>query len=59
LPPRSGDAPLVPLQGPHQAGHRGTHGSGDRAAAEAFYRVTDAAYERRSVAVTSNLRPSR
>jgi hypothetical protein len=24
-------------------------------AAEAFYRITDAAYERRSVAVTSNL----
>jgi DNA replication protein DnaC len=28
------------------------------AAAEAFYRVIDAAYERRSVAVTSNLHPS-
>jgi DNA replication protein DnaC len=28
------------------------------AAAEAFYRVVDAAYERRSVAVTSNLHPS-
>jgi DNA replication protein DnaC len=27
-------------------------------AAEAFYRVIDAAYERRSVAVTSNLHPS-
>ncbi len=27
-------------------------------AAEAFYRVVDAAYERRSVAVTSNLHPS-
>ena len=27
-------------------------------AAEAFYRVTDAAYERRSVAVTSNIHPS-
>ena len=26
--------------------------------AEAFYRVVDAAYERRSVAVTSNLHPS-
>jgi DNA replication protein DnaC len=26
-------------------------------AAEAFYRVVDAAYERRSVAVTSNLHP--
>ncbi len=29
-----------------------------QAAAEAFYRVIDAAYERRSVIVTSNLRPS-
>ena len=29
-----------------------------QAAAEAFYRVVDAAYERRSVAVTSNLHPS-
>ncbi len=28
-------------------------------AAEAFYRVIDAAYERRSVAVTSNIHPSR
>jgi DNA replication protein DnaC len=28
-------------------------------AAEAFYRVVDAAYERRSVAVTSNIHPSR
>ncbi len=28
-------------------------------AAEAFYRVVDAAYERRSVAVTSNLHPSK
>jgi DNA replication protein DnaC len=28
-------------------------------AAEAFYRVVDAAYERRSVAVTSNQHPSR
>jgi len=27
-------------------------------AAEAFYRVVDAAYERRSVAVTSNIKPS-
>ena len=27
-------------------------------AAEAFYRVVDAAYERRSVVVTSNLHPS-
>jgi len=27
-------------------------------AAEAFYRITDAAYERRSVAVTSNIHPS-
>ena len=27
-------------------------------AAEAFYRITDAAYERRSVAVSSNLHPS-
>jgi DNA replication protein DnaC len=27
-------------------------------AAEAFYRVVDAAYERRSVAVTSNIHPS-
>lgn len=27
-------------------------------AAEAFYRVIDAAYERRSVAVTSNLHPA-
>jgi len=27
-------------------------------AAEAFYRVIDAAYERRSVAVTSNIKPS-
>jgi DNA replication protein DnaC len=25
---------------------------------EAFYRITDAAYERRSVAVTSNIHPS-
>ena len=32
--------------------------AGDQAAAEAFYRVVDAAYERRSVAVTSNLHPS-
>jgi DNA replication protein DnaC len=30
----------------------------DQDAAEALYRVVDAAYERRSVAVTSNLRPS-
>lgn len=30
----------------------------DQAAAEAFYRVVDAAYERRSLAVTSNLHPS-
>ena len=29
-----------------------------QAAAEALYRVVDAAYERRSVAVTSNLHPS-
>ena len=29
-----------------------------QAAAEAFYRVVDAAYERRSIAVTSNLHPS-
>ncbi|MGV9960341.1 ATP-binding protein, partial [Rhodococcus aetherivorans] len=29
-----------------------------QAAAEAFYRLVDAAYERRSVAVTSNLHPS-
>ena len=29
-----------------------------QAAAEAFYRLIDAAYERRSVAVTSNLHPS-
>ncbi|WP_381804062.1 ATP-binding protein [Streptomyces niveus] len=29
-----------------------------QAAAEAFYRVIDAAYERRSVIVTSNLHPS-
>ena len=29
-----------------------------QAAAEALYRVIDAAYERRSVAVTSNLHPS-
>jgi DNA replication protein DnaC len=29
-----------------------------RAAGEAFYRVVDAAYERRSIAVTSNLHPS-
>jgi DNA replication protein DnaC len=29
-----------------------------QAAGEAFYRVVDAAYERRSVAVTSNLHPS-
>jgi hypothetical protein len=28
-------------------------------AAEAFYRITDAAYERRSVAVTSNIHPSK
>lgn len=28
-------------------------------AAEAFYRIVDAAYERRSVAVTSNIHPSR
>jgi DNA replication protein DnaC len=28
-------------------------------AAEAFYRVVDAAYERRSVAVTSNIHPSK
>ena len=27
-------------------------------AAEAFYRIIDAAYERRSIAVTSNLHPS-
>ena len=27
-------------------------------AAEAFYRITDAAYERRSIAVTSNIHPS-
>ncbi|HEY3872172.1 MAG TPA: ATP-binding protein [Actinocrinis sp.] len=27
-------------------------------AAEAFYRIIDAAYERRSIAVTSNIRPS-
>ena len=27
-------------------------------AAEAFYRITDAAYQRRSVAVTSNIHPS-
>ena len=27
-------------------------------AAEAFYRLVDAAYERRSIAVTSNLHPS-
>lgn len=27
-------------------------------AAEAFYRIVDAAYERRSVAVTSNIHPS-
>ena len=27
-------------------------------AAEAFYRITDAAYERRSVAVTSNIHPA-
>jgi DNA replication protein DnaC len=27
-------------------------------AAEAFYRVVDAAYERRSIAVTSNIHPS-
>ena len=27
-------------------------------AAEAFYRITDAAYERRSLAVTSNIHPS-
>ncbi|MFE1840414.1 ATP-binding protein [Streptomyces sviceus] len=30
-----------------------------QAAAEAFYRVIDAAYERRSVIVTSNLHPSK
>nr|WP_019289556.1 ATP-binding protein [Rhodococcus pyridinivorans] len=29
-----------------------------QAAAEAFYRLVDAAYERRSVVVTSNLHPS-
>ena len=29
-----------------------------QAAGEAFYRVVDAAYERRSIAVTSNLHPS-
>ena len=29
-----------------------------QAAAEAFYRLVDAAYERRSVIVTSNLHPS-
>ncbi len=28
-------------------------------AAEAFYRITDAAYERRSLAVTSNIHPSK
>jgi hypothetical protein len=28
-------------------------------AAEAFYRVVDAAYERRSLAVTSNIHPSK
>ena len=27
-------------------------------AAEAFYRIIDAAYERRSIAVTSNIHPS-
>jgi DNA replication protein DnaC len=27
-------------------------------AAEAFYRIVDAAYERRSIAVTSNIHPS-
>jgi DNA replication protein DnaC len=30
----------------------------DQDAAEAFYRVIDAAYERRSIAVTSNIHPS-
>lgn len=40
-----------------------TEGSGIKPATvqeatEAFYRVVDAAYERRSVAVTSNLHPS-
>jgi hypothetical protein len=30
-----------------------------QAAAEALYRLIDAAYERRSVAVTSNLHPSK
>ena len=28
-------------------------------AAEAFYRIIDAAYERRSIAVTSNIHPSK
>jgi DNA replication protein DnaC len=28
-------------------------------AAEAFYRIVDAAYERRSIAVTSNIHPSK
>jgi len=31
---------------------------GKRDAAEAFYRIIDAAYERRSISVTSNLHPS-
>lgn len=31
---------------------------GEDAAAEAFYRIIDAAYERRSIAVTSNIHPS-
>ncbi|MFE5753385.1 hypothetical protein ACFQ7M_39470 [Streptomyces massasporeus] len=31
--------------------------SSSQAAAEAFYQVIDAAYERRSVIVTSNLHP--
>jgi hypothetical protein len=30
-----------------------------QAAAEALYRLVDAAYERRSVAVTSNIHPSK
>nr|WP_234308611.1 ATP-binding protein [Streptomyces sp. NRRL F-4428] len=37
---------------------RHRHAASGQAAAEAFHRVIDAAYERRSVNVTSNLHPS-
>jgi hypothetical protein len=37
--------------------HGGEHWRPARDAAEAFYRITDAACESRSVAVTSDIRP--